>query len=51
MLGILSDSFRTATRLNDTNVREGRGHWAPNTRFDNRRDAELEAHRVGRLPR
>ena len=51
MLGILSDSFRTATRLNDTNVREGRGHWAPNTRFDNRRDAELEAHRIGRLPR
>lgn len=51
MLGILSDSFRTATRLNDADTRSGRGHWPASTRFDNRRDAELEAHRIARLPR
>ncbi len=51
MLGILSDSFRVATRTNDNDTRERRGHWAPGTRFDNRRDAELEAHRIARLPR
>ncbi|QFT94581.1 hypothetical protein FIU86_17145 [Roseovarius sp. THAF9] len=51
MLGILSDSFRTATRLNETDARRGRNHWGPHTRFDTLRDAELEAHRIGRLPR
>lgn len=49
MLGILSDSFRVATRAHVTDARDGRNHWPNATRFDVRRDAELEAHRIGRL--
>ena len=44
MIGILSDSFQIATR---TKAEKSHTHWIRGERFDNRRDATLEAHRLG----
>lgn len=46
MLNILAKSFMTATR-NPTSANR-RSHWGAHERFDERRDAELIAHTVGR---
>jgi len=48
MFNILADTFRIATRADIIGQRDGRTHWRNGERFDNRRDAELEAHRIGR---
>lgn len=45
MLGILAESFRTATR---TGAQKRYNHWGRSTRFDDRRNAELIAHTEGR---
>ncbi len=42
MLGIISRSMMTATRMNTYN------HWDRHTRFDDRRDAALIAHSEAR---
>ena len=48
MLSIFAKSFMTATRT-DVQTRSGApSHWRQGERFDNRRDAELEAHLTGR---
>lgn len=48
MLNILANSFMTATR-NDTREHwDNPSHWKAGERFDNRRDAELEAHLTAR---
>lgn len=44
MLGILANSFNTATRTGP----QGHNHWGRRIRFDDRRDAELIAHTEGR---
>lgn len=44
MIGILSDSFQIATR---TKTDRAHTHWKRGERFDNRRDATLEAQRLG----
>lgn len=47
MLGIYAKTFNTATRTD--RERWGKpSHWARGERFDNRRDAEIEAHLTGR---
>lgn len=48
MLNIFANSFMTATRSGTANHPENRAHWAPGERFDNRRDAEMEAHLTAR---
>ena len=48
MLNIFADTFRTATRADIVDQRDGRTHWRNGERFDNRRNAELEAHTIGR---
>lgn len=48
MLNIFADTFHIATRADIIDQRDGRTHWPAGHRFDNRRDAELEAHRIGR---
>lgn len=48
MLSIFASTFRNATR---TETRERWGapsHWVHGERFDNRRNAEIEAHLTGR---
>lgn len=42
MFGIFAKSFMTATRTPECN------HWGKRTRFDRRRDAEIEAHQTAR---
>lgn len=44
MIGILSDSFQIAARTKRGDIQT---HWKRGERFDNRRDATLEAHRLG----
>ncbi|MEM9130543.1 MAG: hypothetical protein AAGA97_12565 [Pseudomonadota bacterium] len=44
MIKILSDTLHHATRIPP---QKGRAHWKPAERFDNRRSATLEAHRLG----
>lgn len=52
MFNILANTFRTATRNEPRNPPRGLwdapSHWARGERFDNRRDAEIEAHLAGR---
>ncbi len=48
MLNILANSFMNATRTNAPRNTGSRSHWAPGERFDNRSDAELEAHLTAR---
>jgi len=52
MLGILANSFRTATRTDGVNEtrhrRQIRPHWPPLERSDLRSSAELEAHLIAR---
>ena len=45
MLGIFANTFRTASR---TDRWDAPSHWAKGERFDNRRNAEIEAHLAGR---
>ncbi|MBQ0749282.1 MAG: hypothetical protein KBT70_03705 [Roseovarius sp.] len=47
MLGILANTFRTATRMDLPPVRRP-PHWPPAERFDTRAGAELEAHLTAR---
>lgn len=48
MFGIFANSFMAATGVNRRNHWETPSHWAENERFDNRRNAEIEAHTTGR---
>lgn len=48
MLNIFANSFMTATRSSETEHQDNRSHWTKGTRFDNRRDAEIEAHLTAR---
>ena len=52
MLGILANTFKTATRLDSTSEprrhHQGRAHWPPAERFDARSGAVLEAHLIAR---
>ena len=41
MLGILANTFNTATRI------EPRNHWGDRIKFDERRDASYFPHHVG----
>ena len=50
MLNIFAKSFMTATGHDTRTHREGGSHYPPNERFDTRRRAEIEAHKLG-LPR
>lgn len=50
MLNIFANSFMTATRHTPKGRGAGGSHYPPNERFDTRRRAELEAHKLG-LPR
>lgn len=47
MLGILANTFRTATRMDLPPARHPL-HWPPAERFDTRTGAELEAHLTAR---
>ncbi|WP_255012909.1 hypothetical protein [Roseovarius sp. M141] len=48
MLNIFAKSIMTATRNDDPAPRCNRGHQGKRNRFDTRRDAEIEAHRIAR---
>lgn len=48
MLGIYAKSFMTATRHQDRGRWDAPAHWVESERFDNRRNAEIEAHTIGR---
>lgn len=48
MFHIFANTFRTATRSEPRNHWNAPSHWARGERFDNRRNAEIEAHLVGR---
>lgn len=48
MLNILANSFMTATRNTKRDRWGTPSHWAQGERFDNRRDAEMEAHLTAR---
>ncbi|WP_198389308.1 hypothetical protein [Roseovarius faecimaris] len=48
MLNIFANSFMTATRNTPSEQRDNHSHWAPSERFDNRRNAEMEAHLTAR---
>jgi len=48
MLNFLANTFMTAARLSHDHSTNTCTHWADGTRFDNRRNAELEAHTTGR---
>jgi len=48
MLGIFARSFTTATRTGRRNRWDAPSHWVQGERFDNRRNAEIEAHFSGR---
>lgn len=52
MFQIFAKTFRTATRNDSRTPPRGLwdapSHWARGERFDNRRDAEIEAHLAGR---
>lgn len=49
MLKIFADTIRTATRSDALDPRDTRAHWPSEDRFTTRRNAALEAHRIGRL--
>lgn len=48
MLGILANTFRTATRMDLPPPARHPLHWPPAERFDTRTGAELEAHLTAR---
>ncbi len=48
MLGIFANTFNTATRTDRRDRWAAPSHWVRGERFDNRRDAEIEAHLAGR---
>ncbi len=48
MLNIFANTFRTATRTDSRDTWGAPSHWAQGERFDNRRNAEIEAHLAGR---
>ncbi len=48
MLNIFAKSIMTATRNPDPAPRDNKGHLGDRSRFDTRRDAEIEAHRIAR---
>lgn len=48
MLGIFAKTFNTATRTDRRDHWGSTSNWTRGKRFDNRRDAELEAHLAGR---
>jgi len=48
MLNIFANSFMTATRTNRRDHWGAPSHWSEGERFDNRRNAEIEAHTTGR---
>ena len=48
MFHIFANTFRTATRNEHRNHWSAPSHWVRGERFDNRRNAEIEAHLAGR---
>jgi len=48
MFGILANTFKTATRTDARDRWGAPSHWVHGERFDNRRNAEIEAHLAGR---
>jgi hypothetical protein len=46
MLNIFAKSIMTATRNPDPAPRGNKGHLGDRSRFDTRRDTEIEAHRI-----
>lgn len=48
MLGIFARTFKTATRADRREHWGAPSHWTQGERFDNRRSAEIEAHKTGR---
>ena len=48
MLSVFAKSFMTATRTDDRDRWDPPAHWTQGERFDNRRNAEIEAHTVAR---
>ncbi len=48
MLNIFAKSIMTATRNPDIQTKDNRDHQGRRSRFDNRTDAEIEAHLVSR---
>lgn len=48
MLSVLANSFMTATRTERGNRWDSPEYWRRGERFDDRRSAEIEAHRIAR---
>ncbi|MEQ8294527.1 MAG: hypothetical protein RIA08_20190 [Roseovarius sp.] len=48
MFHIFANTFRTATRNEPRDHWSAPSHWVRGERFDNRRNAEIEAHLTGR---
>lgn len=48
MLNLFADTFMNATLQNSQKHRENRSHWLPSERFENRSNAEIEAHNTAR---
>lgn len=48
MLNIFANSFMTASRTDHRDHWDSPSHWRQGERFDNRRDAEIEAHTTAR---
>ena len=48
MFNTLANTFMTATRTDARSRWGAPSHWAAGERFDNRADAELEAHTTAR---
>lgn len=48
MIGIFANTFRTATGRHNPARWDAPAHWTGGERFDNRGNAELEAHLTGR---
>lgn len=48
MLNIFANTFKTATRTDTRDPSRAHLHWRPGARFDNRHNAELEAHLIAR---
>lgn len=48
MFGLFAKTFRAHPRTEARGPWDAPAHWRQAERFDNRRDAEIEAHQVGR---
>ena len=48
MLDIFANTFMNATRHRAQPQAGSRSHWPRSERFDNRKNAEMEAHLMGR---